>query len=65
MFNGYFKPTPKRLQKMALAFKTVLGTLALSSYAVDNPKIGFWLLVCGAAIDFIIQCFSDDEPPRQ
>ncbi len=60
MFKNYFKPTPNKIEKFLLAFKTLIGTVAASTFFAGDQKIAFYFLVAGAVIDFLLRNTTDD-----
>lgn len=56
---NYFKPNSKKAQRALLALKAMMGTIGGAAYFQGSPQAGFWLLVSGAAIDFLVTLFSD------
>ncbi len=61
MFKGYWRTTPKFCLKLSLGLRGLIGTIAASAYVQGEPRMAFWLLVAGAALDFLIQCQHDCE----
>jgi len=61
MFNNYFKENSKTIKRVSLALKTFIGGISVSAYLGDQPKVAFWLLVFGAVLDFLLQCFPSDD----
>lgn len=57
-YRNYFRPTPKNIEQLLLAFKAVIGTAAITTYAMSSEKLGFWLLIGGAALDAIAKFFG-------
>lgn len=60
MFKNYFKNNSKSIKKLSLALKGFIGVIAVSSYVSNDPRLGFWLLVAGAAIEFLLQLLPPD-----
>lgn len=56
---NYFKPNSVKAQKALLALKAMMGTIGGAAYFQGSPQAAFWLLVSGAAIDFLVQLLSD------
>lgn len=61
MIGKFDKPLPKRLKRAMLAFKTLIGAIAVSQYVTDNPKFSFYALIAGAVVDFIVEALFGDE----
>ena len=61
MFKNYFQPTPKKIQKILLAAKTFIGTIAISSFFSGNTHAAFYFLLGGAIIDFGLNCISENK----
>ena len=64
MFKNYFKPTSKKIEKLLLALKGFVGTIAVTTFVSGDPKIAFYFLIGGAAIDFLLRCNSDDSTDK-
>lgn len=60
MFKNYFKNNSKSIKKLSLALKGFIGVIAVSSYVSNDPRLAFWLLVSGAAIEFLLQLLPPD-----
>lgn len=63
MFN-YFRPTSKKMLRLSLALRAAIGVLSMGSYFTQHEDLGFWLLISGAVIEFIIQLLSGDDNDR-
>lgn len=61
MIGKFDKPLPKRLKRAMLAFKTMVGVIAVSEYVSNNPKFAFYALIAGALIDFIVESLFGEE----
>lgn len=57
-WSNYLKATPANLQYLSDGLKAIVATIAVTSYAQDNVKLGFWLLVLGAVLDVISKFFA-------
>lgn len=57
-WSNYLKPTPANLMFLVDGIKGIIGVVAISTYAQGNEKIGFWLLVSGAVLDFATRFFA-------
>lgn len=55
------KPIRGRVQKAVLALQGTLVTLAASTYAMENSKVGFWLLIAAGGVQFIAQILFGEE----
>lgn len=60
MLKNYFKNNSKSIKKFSLAFRGLVGTLAISTYVANDPKLAFWFLAAGAVIDFLMQLLPPD-----
>ena len=47
----------KRKLNLIVSIKTVVGTLAVSTYFMEYEKIAFWMLVFGAVLDGAIKYY--------
>ncbi len=57
-----FNKNSKKVTKILMSIKLAMGTLAGSAYAMNNDKLGFWLLATVGMIDVVVSMFSSDEP---
>jgi hypothetical protein len=58
-WKHYYRPLPKPLQQLMVSAKMFIGAIAVSSYVADHETRAFWLLVAGAALDFILNFFAE------
>lgn len=65
MFKRYFKPTPKKLLRISLAMRTMIGTISGAAYFDGKKDAAFWFLIAGAVVDFLINCQTDDRKPSK
>ena len=52
--------TPNRVRRklnLIVSIKTVVGTLAVSTYFMEHEKIAFWMLLLGAILDGAIKYY--------
>ena len=57
-FN-YFKPTKKKAKKFILAMQGLFGSSAMIAFMNNKPEWSTYILIAGAAIDFIVRMISD------
>jgi len=55
MLSNYWKESSKSVKRFCLALKGFIGTVAVSTYITGDPKLAFWFLLAGAALDFVLQ----------
>ena len=60
--QNYYKPTPAKLVKLAMAMKGFIASVSVGTFVSGNETIAFVLLVVGAVLNEVINFFSDDEP---
>lgn len=58
--SGYYKPTPKRVQRILLAVKGILATVAGSSYLSGHEKAAFWIMIATGAISELVNLMHDE-----
>jgi len=56
-----FKPNSEKTHKILLAVKGGLATLAISNFATNNDKLGFYLLLSAGLIDIIVTAMDDGK----
>ena len=59
--KNLFKSNSEKVHKVLMALKLAIGTLAGSAYAMNNDKLGFWLLATAGTLDVFISLFSNNE----
>ena len=64
MLKNYFKPTSKNIEKILLGLKTLIGTVAVSTFFQGDVKVGFYFLLSGAVVDFLLRCTSEDPSDK-
>ena len=47
----------RRKLNLIVSIKTVVGTLAVSTYFMEHEKIAFWMLLVGAILDGAIKYY--------
>lgn len=57
-YKNYFRPTPKNIQQLLLSLKAVVATAALTTYAMASEKVGFFILLGGAALGELANFFG-------
>lgn len=60
--KNYYKPTPAKLIKLALAIKGFIGSISVGTFISGNEKLAFVMLVIGAITNEVINFFSDESP---
>lgn len=60
--KNLFKPNSIKVSKILMSLKISIASLAVSSYAMNHEKLGFWLLVTVGLLDVILSGFSSNEP---
>jgi hypothetical protein len=55
MLNNLFKNSSKRITKLSLALRALIGTISMAAYVQSDIQLAFWFLVIGAVLDFVIQ----------
>ena len=61
---SYFKPNTKKAIKLAIAIKSLTGTLAGASFVMADPNYTIAILVIGALANEAINFLSDNENPN-
>ena len=59
--KNLFKPNSIKVSKILMSLKISVASLAVSSYAMNHEKLGFWLLATVGVIDVILSGFSTNE----
>ena len=57
-WKNFVKPTPTNLLFLVEGLKGIIGTVAISTYVTGNEKIAFWILIAGAALDFVTKVLA-------
>lgn len=60
MLDNLFQKSSKRIMKLSLALRALIGTISMAAYVQADIKLAFWFLVIGAVLDFIIQLLPPD-----
>lgn len=59
--KNLFKTNSDKVHKVLMAIKIAIGTLAGSAYAMNDDKLGFWLLASVGVLDILMSCFSNNQ----
>jgi len=59
--KNLFKTNSDKVHKILMAIKLAIGSLAGSAYAMNNDKLGFWLLASIGALDILMSFFSNNQ----
>jgi hypothetical protein len=58
-FNSPLRPNVSRkVHKLLLALKVLLGTVSGAAYVMENVKMAFFLLLAGAILEFLAETVS-------
>ncbi len=60
--NNYWAETAQSVKKLALALRTLIGTVTASAYVQGNVQLAFYILLLGAVIDFLLNFLPPDKP---
>ena len=62
-WNSYFEPTPKKVQKIGIAFKAVSGS-AIPAVIMGSTWVGVGLFVVGMVGELLSNLFTDDTTTK-
>ncbi len=57
-WSNYFKPTPVNLQYLVESIQAILATIAVTSFAMKNEVLSFWLLISAGILDKVARLFA-------
>ena len=58
--DGYFQHTPLWVKRVLIAVKTIIGTVAMSTFFSGHETFAFFTLVSGAALDELSKFIKED-----
>ena len=61
MLGNYFKENSKTIKTISLTLKSFLGTISMAAFIQGDPKLAFWVLFAGAALDSLLNLMPPDD----
>lgn len=61
-FRNFWKPTPKKLKKIAWSIKAFTASSGLVALANDMQWLAVSIAILGGLADLFIELFSEDNP---
>jgi hypothetical protein len=57
-WSNYLKPTPTNIQYFVEGIKGILGTVAVTTFVMEDQTLSFWLLVSAGVLDYLSKFFA-------
>lgn len=61
--KNFWKPTPKKLKKIAWSVKAFTASAGITALANDMKWLALSIAILGGLADLFIELFSDDSQP--